>query len=521
MKSQSDSKPSTDEIAQALAKNSDWVHDGAAIEWIQTHISHVFMVRDRVFKLRKSVRLPFLDFSSREARNADCLREIALNRRLAPDVYLGVAPILFEAGRACVGKLGESVANPGQEHVVVMRRLPTGRDALSLLENDELRPTHLEAVAQLLSRFHTKVALEQPLHWTEREWLERTSAPMLESLFAVTDAKLISASRSEELESQVRSRLLNARPHIELRRLEGRAVDAHGDLHLDHIWFDQATSTDPLMIDCIEFNEDLRKIDSASEVAFLAMDLAYRGRSDLADYFLAAYAMSKDDYGLFTVVDLFVGYRALVRAKVAALASKQSSIAEAQRAAARSSIERHIALTEQFLEDKKAAGIVLICGTVGSGKTTVARYLAQTGHGIPISSDRVRKSLAGLPPTTHPTTIADEGIYAPSKTDDVYRALLERAQSVVESGRTALLDASFSRRWQRALVRSWALERGIAVRLIEVRCKRDTAISRLEARWAAGTDASDAGPDFLSTSEDRFEAPDEWPASDHEIVWTD
>ena len=134
--------------------------------------------------------------------------------------------------------------------------------------------------------------------------------------------------------SQLQGRLEDLRPEFERRRRAGRAVDAHGDLHLDHVWFETDTSP-PILIDCIEFNEDLRRIDAASELAFLAMDLGYRGRNDLADGVLSTYATHTDDYGLFAVVDLFSAYRALVRAKVAALAAGQDSIAAEQRARAR------------------------------------------------------------------------------------------------------------------------------------------------------------------------------------------
>jgi predicted kinase len=271
----------------------------------------------------------------------------------------------------------------------------------------------------------------------------------------------------------------------------------------------------------VEFSDGLRRIDRASEVAFLAMDLRYRGRVDFAEGFLDAYANRVDDHDLFGVVDFFAAYRALVRAKVAALAAGQSTIAAPQRAQARLSVDHHLDLAESLLEVRANPELVLICGTVGSGKSSVARQLARSGHGISITSDRVRKILAGLPVASHRKTAPDQGLYRPDRKDDVYRALLERAEPVLESGRNAILDASFSRRRWRTQARAWAKERGIRIRLVEVRCDPEVALSRLRERERLGADPSDAGPDFLPVSRERFEPPDEWPENERLVIRSD
>ena len=509
-----------DPIARALAEPTAWPADCGPVEWIQTHISHVFLTRDRVFKLRKAVQFPFLDFSTRAGRNADCENELLLNRRLAPSVYLGIAPIERDGDALRVGALRETLTSDDQEHVVVMRRLPAGRDALALAEAGLLESRHLERVARLLARFHAAHRLGVPAPWTPEEWLERITLPIAESVTAIAKSELIDEARLTRIQADLDARIESLRPRFESRRSQGCAVDGHGDLHLDHIWFEEADS-EPLLIDCLEFDENLRKVDAASEIAFLVMDLRYRGRVDLAESFLSAYAMQTDDYDLLPIVDFFAAYRALVRAKVAALAAQQVAVPETQRAQARESAERHFALAEEFLATRNGGGIALLCGTVGSGKSTVARYLAATGSGIQVSSDRVRKHLLGVDPSTRLGDAPDEGAYRPQKIEAVYRALLDRAASIVASGRTAILDASFSCRAHRETAASWAAKRGLPATLIEVRCQSDTALERLARRQAQGQDPSDAGPDFLSISEARFERPDEWPTSDHVVVWTD
>jgi predicted kinase len=334
------------------------------------------------------------------------------------------------------------------------------------------------------------------------------------------ESKLVPTARLHALEILIENRLASLRPRFEARRVEGRAVDAHGDLHLDHAWFEDGDS-EPLLIDCIEFNEDLRRIDRASEVAFLAMDLRYRGRADLAEWFLSEYASLTDDHGLFPLVDFYAAYRALVRSKVAAIAGLQTSITDEQRQKAQKSAAEHFSLAEALIEPSASAGVVLMCGTVGTGKSTVARHLAQSLGGIPITSDRVRKVLSGLEATKHAPAAPDEGIYRPDRVREVYRALLERAAPVIESGRIAILDASYSKRAERDEARDWAASRGLPIRLIEVRCRPEIALRRLGLRAKQGSDPSDAGPEFLATSLERFEPPDEWPAADLQIVSSD
>ena len=297
---------------------------------------------------------------------------------------------------------------------------------------------------------------------------------------------------------------------LERRRRDGRFVDGHGDLHLQHVWF-ESEGAEPLLVDCIEFSDELRRIDAASEVAFLAMDLRYRGRQDLAEHFLASYAAESDDFDLFAVVDFYAAYRAAVRAKVAALAAADPALPAPQREAARGSAARHLALAARLLAPPAPGALLLLCGTVGVGKSSVARAAARRGLGVPIASDRTRKLGAGLAPTARTGAGVDQGLYTEVRREAVYADLLERAAPVVDSGRLAILDASFARRRQRDEARAWAARRGIEARLVEVRCPREVALERLRVRAARGSDASDAGPEFLDVSLARFEPPEEWP----------
>lgn len=494
---------------EALQRAQAYPEDASAVggvERVQTHISEVFLTRERVYKFRKAVDLGFVRFRDRAERNEDCLREVALNRRLAPDVYLGVAP-LEGAGQAVrVGPVAEELAGRDgrtPEHCVVMRRLPGGRDALSLLGAGRLAPELLDRLAGRVARFHDVESLGAPAPYSPEQWLAICTQPFRDSLAVLSDASAEVARRAAAFVGEHGDR-------FEVRRRAGCAVDGHGDLHLQHVWY-ETDGGDPLVVDCLEFNAGLRRIDAAADVAFTAMDLAYRGRGDLAEHFLRAYAAARDDFGLYGVVDYFMAYRAAVRAKVASLAAADRGIATAQRDAAAASAARHLELAGELLAPRAPTALVLVAGTVGSGKTTLSELLAEAMPAVVVASDRVRKRLAGLASEEH----GGAALYTPAARADVYRALLDRARGVLAAGRSVLLDATWARRSQRADAAALAREVGAGFRIVEATCAQEVARERLAQRAAGHADASDAGPERLEASIAEFEAPD----SGEEALW--
>jgi len=505
-------------ILRSLAQSSAYPDDASAasgVEHIQTHISNLFLTGDRVYKLRKAVNLGFLDFTTRSERNADCVREVQLNRRLAPDVYLGMAPLEQGPYGFTVGELIDTTSvtlSDTAEHCVVMRRLPAGRDALSLLSAGHLTSGHIDAVAERIASFHQENRLPPKRLGSDRAILQHVMQPFQDCI-----RTLEAAPHNQEIGATLRAIDELARAFLDARAEQvcayvrrGSQIDGHGDLHLQHVWFEHDRDS-PLMIDCLEFSQALRRTDAACEIGFLAMDLAYRGREDLAERLLSRYANASDAFELYWVVDYCESYRAVVRAKVAAIVSADSTLGQKQRQAAEKSVEQHLALAERILRRQSCGSLILLCGKVGTGKSTVAEFLADECRGVLISSDRLRKRLAGLPPEARVAVPTDTGLYSPSRTTAVYEAMLERAAPVVASGRLAILDASFCTAARRDRVLRWAHEQGAPVSLIEVECEQSTALDRLAKRQAAGRDASDAGPEFYTTSAARFEPPDEWP----------
>ncbi|MEE9278616.1 MAG: AAA family ATPase [Myxococcota bacterium] len=511
-------EPLSPELPAALREASAYPEDESAeagIRELQTHISHVFLSARRVYKLRKAVRPGFLDFGTREARNGDAAREVALNRRLAPDVYLGLAPVWIEPSGVRLGPVSETLATAcggreAPEHCVVMRRLPDGRDALSLLEAGQLASRQIDAIARSVADFHERVRLGTPAPFSAQEWRERICQRV--------DAAIPPIAGGDKLRTAAREFVAQHAARFEARRLAGRAVDAHGDLHLAHVWF-ESDDAEPLFIDCIEFSDDLRRIDVASEVAFLAMDLDYRKRSDLAERFLRRYARESDDFDLYSVVDFYASYRAAVRSLVAALAAEEPEVPAEQRSGAAGSARRHLDLAQRALERGAHGGLVLMCGIVGTGKSSAAEVAADALAGVVISSDRVRKRLSGLAPSDR--SGAGEGIYTPERTDRVYRGLLERAQPVIASGRVAVLDATYARAAERESARAFAHARALPFRIVETRCEEAVALERLSRRERQGADPSDAGPSFHSTSAAGFEPVSEVSGDAHLVVHTD
>ena len=491
--------------------------DGVAS--VQTHISHVYLTESRVYKLRKAVDLGFLDFSTRRIRNNDCLREVALNRRLASDVYLGLAPLVCADGAVRVGAVQESVSDPDLEYCVVMRRLPKGRDSVSLIERGAFGAREVDRIAQAVVGFHQRYALGRPAPFQPVEWLEAISKPVEDNFTPM--AGVISSDRIDRLADLARRFLRTHRADFEKRRIEGRAVDGHGDLHLAHVWFETDDGS-PLFIDCIEFSDQLRYIDAASEVAFLAMDLRYRGHADLAERFLRRYASESDDFHLYCVVDYFSSYRAAVRAKVAAIAAGESELPETQRRAARESARRHFDLASDALGAPRRAAVILMTGIVGTGKSTAANAIAEgLDAAVVVASDRVRKHLAGIAASDHGGAEVDAGIYSQEFTQRVYTGLLERSEPVTNSGRVVVLDATFSSQDHRAQAVEFARARGLPVLIVETRSSRGRTIQRLEDRARDANDPSDAGPEFHAASVARF-VPVEKPAEgDHIVVDTE
>lgn len=505
---------------EILTQAEAYPHDPSAaqgVRHVETHISHLFFTADRVYKFRKAVDRGFLDFRERSERNADCLREVLLNRRLAPDVYLGLAPLGETDQGWRVGRAQAEIAEaaPGAseppEHCVVMRRLPEDADAESLLERGALGENHLNALARSLARFHQSHGIAACRLPDRHAWYRRIAEPALENVATLAET-LGPSPEIRCLAAETRSALSRISPWLETRRRLGLPVDGHGDLRLEHVFFEEPET--PLVIDCVEFDSALRRNDPANDLGFLVMDLHSGGAGQLSCRFLQEYTRETDDFSMYAVVDHFAAYAASVRAKVRALRVPEADASS--RSVEESEAERMLALARRFLARGESPAVVLLAGVVGTGKSTVADRAAELTDSVIISSDRVRPRFADLFGIDDP-----ESLYAPRVKDAVYAGMLDRAEAVVASGRGVVLDATFSRAAWREAACAWARSHELPLVLVETRCPPPVVLARLEHRQAEGRDPSEAGPERYQASVAAFERIREPPSASHLVLHTE
>ena len=433
----------------------------------ETHSGVVFFVGDRAYKLKKPVDLGFLDFRTREARLHACRREVELNRRLAPDVYLGIADVSGPDGRPC-------------DHLVVMRRMPDDRRLSSLVAaGDDVRD-HLAALARVLARFHAGAVRSPAIDEAAgRDALRRRWEANHEEMAPFRDA-VIDPQIDDSVITMARRYLAGRAPLFEHRIEEGRACDGHGDLLADDIF---CLDDGPRVLDCLEFDDRLRFGDTLADVAFLAMDLERLGRPDLGAELLARYRDASGDGWPPSLAHHHIAYRAQVRAKVAAVRWSQGDAASAAAAA------RLLALGHDHL-DQARVRLVLVGGHPGTGKSTVARGIAGPLDALVFRSDEVRKSLAGLEPLTPSPAPLDQGLYRPAITHATYTELLAQARAALELGRTVVLDATWrDPKWRDAAA---GVASAAAADLVELRCVASLAVALERVRLRSGIDASDA-----------------------------
>ena len=461
---------------------------GPGAEVVATHISMLVLTGDRVLKFRKPVITDFCDFSTVEARDDDCRREVELNRRLCDDVYLGVGHVRLDDG--------DDAAPP--EPCVVMRRLPADRQLSVLVGRGGDLTGPLEQVAARLARFHRaaarspEIAADGEMGAVRRLW--QVAVDELRPHLTDPDQQRL----LDEVEQLAGTWFRGRAPLYAERVAAGQVCDGHGDLRGDNIF---CLDDGPRILDCIEFDDHLRHLDVVTDIAFLVMDLRRLDHPDDADTFLQAYGEHAGTVVPGPLLEHGVAYWALVRAKVAHLRAAQDDT----RAPAEARDLLHLAHRQLRAARPR---LVLVGGLPGSGKSTVAATAARAHGWVVVSSDRVRKELAGLTATTRTGDAFGEGLYDPGHTAATYDALLARAATALGRGETVVLDASWGSAANRKAAA--ALAEATASELHQLRCEvdPDTARSRLEARAARGDDPSDAG---VAVARALAELADPWP----------
>ena len=456
----------------------------------ETHAAVVFLAGGYAYKLKKPVNLGFLDFSTRAGRQAVCAREVELNRRVAPDVYLGVADVHGPDGQVC-------------DRLVVMRRMPAARRLSTLVRHGAPVDDQIRRLARLVAALHARaergphIDAEGGRDAIWRRWTDSFTQLRPFRGTALDDAL------AGEIEARTVEFLAGRGPLFDERIAAGRIVDGHGDLLADDIF---CLEDGPRVLDCIEFDDRLRYLDGLDDAAFLAMDLEHLGAPALGARFLDWYTEFAADPAPVSLRHHYLAYRAFVRAKVACLRHAQGDPGAAADATS------HAELTAAHLR-AGTVSLVLVGGLPGTGKTTLAGKLADRLGAVVLSTDRLRKELAGLDPAVPAPAGYGQGIYTPEWTGRTYAELCLRAAALLGRGESVVLDASFSRSRDRDLAAEVAAHTHAVP--VPLRCTAATAVltARLRQRRPGVSDADQ----HIAT---RIAADaDPWPQAT--VVYTD
>lgn len=463
-----------DPLIEALRDPARYPHPAGPVAVLETHISWVLLAGAYAYKIKKPVRLPFLDFSTLAARRRYCEEELRLNRRTAPELYLDVVPIAPGAAGPVVGGAGEPL-----EYAVRMRRFADGALADAIARRGAFGGPEADAVAAALARLHAaapRAAAEAPY-----------GAPGLVAAQALGNFDQIAhaSPRLAPLRAWTVAEARRLAGAFAARREAGWVRECHGDLHLANIAFVEGRA---LPFDCIEFDPALRWIDVASEAAFPVMDLLAHGLAPQAWRLLNAWLESLGDYGGVALLRFYLVYRAMVRAKIAALRGGEPGHGAA--------FERYLALAESLAAPGRAA-LVLMHGVSGAGKSFVSQALLERTGAVRLRSDVERKRLAGLPASARAAAAPGEGLYGAEATRRTYRYLEQTAGTVLRAGWPVIVDAACLARAQRDGLRRVAAAAGAPC--VVAACEAPEALlrERVAARAAAGSDASDAGMPVL------------------------
>lgn len=446
---------------------------GAPVQRIDTHLSHVFLVGARVYKIKRAVRYDFADFSTLEQRKTACEKEIEINRRTAAKMYLGAVPIY----RGPEG-VGWKAAGEIEEWAVEMVRFNTGDQFDQLLSRSALKAGDVERLADKIAAFHLKAA---PMIMSGAGDKPEQVIDQIAAALEGRDFGAVRPGAVAHWAKLARAELESCRARLDARGRHGWVRHCHGDLHLANICMFQG---EPTPFDAIEFNDEIAEVDVLYDLAFTVMDFVHHGRSDFANLLLNRYLSATRDYAGLRVMALFQSLRAAVRAMVASLPAQPE---ETQRLAG-----RYFDLALEFLVGESKPQLIAIGGYSGTGKSTLARCLAHAlDHhygAIVLRSDIVRKRLEGRPPETRLGPQA----YSERRTEQVYTRLFRDARHALRAGQTVIVDATFLSAAYRKSAERLAQNADAPFTGIWLTAPRDILMGRVEARSGDASDATAA-----------------------------
>ena len=496
------------ELVKALLDPKAYPDSPRGVEFVQTQMSFVFLTDDYVYKVKKPVNLGYLDYTALEKRHFYCHQEVELNRRLCPDVYLGVVPIIKSKDSIRVEGQGKAM-----EYAVKMRRLPQEAMMDVLLTKNQVSSEMVSSLAEKLGEFHRKA--ETNANISAFGSLDAITQNTEEN-FTQTEKYIdntISRERYNHIKDYTQVFIKKNTPLFHKRVAGGRIRDCHGDLHAAHICF----SNGICIYDCIEFNDRFRYCDVASEVAFLAMDLDHYGRADLSRSFVSTYVARSQDNELLKLLNFYKCYRAYVRGKVESFKLDDPYINEAEKRRTLAIASSYFDLANSYIRSKPV--LFITTGLVGTGKSSLAQALAKRLGLVVISSDVTRKKLAGIPPAEHRFEEFDTGIYSPEFSRLTYDTMLTEAKHILGEGGSVIIDASFIKAGERQKAKKLAQEINADFFIVECTLDEESIKQRLTQRREQGS-VSDGRWEIFEPQKRQFEPVVEVSPQNHVIIDT-
>jgi uncharacterized protein len=501
-------------LIEAMTHAEFYPHHPSSVELRQTHVSYVLLAGKYVYKIKKPVRFRFIDSSTLGRRHNLCEEEVRLNRRLAPDVYLGVVPIVRAAAGFALREEGAPRKGPAVEYAVKMRRLPEDRMLDRMVREARVSSESIRALARRLAEFHSNASAAMSWVYGSADAVWRMVMGNLEetSRFA---GQTVTEQELARLEVYGHTFIARNWELLNERARRRRVCEGHGDLRCDSVCL-----TDGLVIfDCLEFNERLRYGDVALDIAFLAMDFDRLGASALSREFIAAYCDAANDSAAADLVPFYKCYRATVRAKVESLATLDSEMSEEDHHSARTLARDYFDIACGYALGGSPA-IIAVCGLSGTGKSTVACVLGDRLGFEVLNSDKIRKGLAGIPVDARSHAAYGAGIYNQSFNRSTYETMLAEAQDLLSKGRGVILDATFQRREDRLRALATATRSSVPVLFVECRAAENEVLRRLGERTGRTDEVSEATAEIYLRQREQFAALDEIAPESHLVLDT-
>jgi len=494
------------EIRAALARPDFYPRRPSSVDVRETHISWVFLAGDRAYKLKKPLVMEFLDYGTSERRREMCREEVRLNRRLAPDIYLGVRGLAPIPGGF---ELTDERDPRAVEFVVEMRRYDERRTLAAALARGSLVPEVATAVGRRIAAFHAQAPVvdSHALATATDRSFERN----LHELFQCLDGAE-ETSRVLVLERFAHAFIQAHRETFRARAARGLVREGHGDLRAEHVLIDGEVR----IVDCVEFDRQLRELDVADDLAFLVADLAARGAAPFGELVVRAYRDAGGDPGDDALIAFHAVYRALVRAKVALLTAAQHATGTEEHRHARADGLVRIEVAERFAWRARLPMVLVICGVPASGKSVLAGAVADASGLSQLSSDVVRKQLAGVPSGRR----APAGTYSSEWNARTYSELGRRAADEALTHGGAVIDATFRHGADREAFGS-SFEAAAPLLFVECRAPRSVLRARAVDRQRDHSRASDADLSVVIREEAAWGPLDEVPADAHLVLRTD